>query len=106
VIAAHEGAPRLERILSGRGRDQPPARPTRSPKRFNRLADDEVTELVRLRQHGAEINDLAARFELSRSAVMANLERAGVPGAAVARAHIVTRQTQGCRRALRKRAEL
>lgn len=73
-------ATRLERILSGRGRDRPPARPTRSPRRLSRLTGDEVAELGRLRQDGAEINDLAARFGLSRSAVMANLERAGVPG--------------------------
>ena len=47
---------------------------------MRRLSVDDVTELARLRLEGAEINELAARFGISRSAVMANLQRAGVPG--------------------------
>ena len=41
---------------------------------------DDVTELARLRLEAAEINELAVRFGVSRSAVLANLERAGVAG--------------------------
>jgi hypothetical protein len=41
---------------------------------------DDVSELAQLRLEGAEIKELAVRFEISRSAVMANLERAGVQG--------------------------
>ena len=47
---------------------------------MRRLSVDDVSELARLRLEGAEIKELATQFEISRSAVMANLERAGVPG--------------------------
>jgi hypothetical protein len=47
---------------------------------MRRLSVDDVSELVRLRLDGAQVKQLAVRVEMSRSAVMANLERAGVPG--------------------------
>jgi hypothetical protein len=47
---------------------------------LSRLTDDQAAELVRLREHGAEHHELVARFGISRSAVIANLQRAGVPG--------------------------
>jgi DNA invertase Pin-like site-specific DNA recombinase len=43
------------------------------------LSADEVNELVRLRNSGTEINELAERFGINRDTVMRHLQHAGVP---------------------------
>ena len=44
---------------------------------MRRLSEDQVAALVAEREAGAEINDLAARFGVDRTTVMAHLRRAG-----------------------------
>jgi len=45
----------------------------------HRLTPGEVDELVKARQAGTYINDLAKQFNISRMTVMAHLKRRGVP---------------------------
>jgi transposase-like protein len=40
---------------------------------------DEVRELVKDRNHGAEINQLAERFGVNRDTIMRQLQKTGVP---------------------------
>jgi AraC-like DNA-binding protein len=68
---------RIEAILAGHGRDRLPVRPTRSHQRQRRLDDQEQAQLLSAYDQGVMINDLAAMFGLSRTAVMANLNRLG-----------------------------
>jgi len=44
------------------------------------LTQVEIAELVAARQAGTQIKDLASRFRVHKSTVIAHLERAGVPG--------------------------
>lgn len=58
-----------------------PREPSRSPRRrLLRLSAEQVTQLAADREAGAEINDLAERYGIDRSTVIAHLHRAGVPG--------------------------
>jgi AraC-like DNA-binding protein len=68
---------KFQRVLAGHGRDRPSARATRSPQRQRRLDDQEQAQLLAAYEQGVMINDLAAMFGLSRTAVMANLGRLG-----------------------------
>jgi AraC-like DNA-binding protein len=68
---------KLLSILAGEGRDRPPDRPTRSLQHQRRLDDQELAQLLAAYDQGVMINDLAAMFDLSRTAVMANLNRLG-----------------------------
>ena len=55
-----------------------PAPRTRSPKRRqvqHRLGDHAVADLVRRRQQGTTIDELAVLFEIHRTTVMAHLTR-------------------------------
>lgn len=55
--------------------------PSGSPRRrLRRLADERVAQLAAEREAGAEINDLAERYGIDRSTVIAHLHREGVPG--------------------------
>lgn len=49
-------------------------------RRLRRLTEAQVQELVEVRRAGAEIKELAERFGIDRSTVIAQLRRAGVPG--------------------------
>ncbi len=70
---------RLRQVLSGQGRDSPPARATRSVRQDqHRLCPDEVSDLVRAYNDGATIKELQTQFGVSRSAVMCHLKRNGV----------------------------
>ena len=73
-------ATKLRAILAGSGRDDLPARTTRSVRRLPRLTEPEVADLVSLRQSGEQIDVLAERFGIGRSTVLAHLQRRGVPG--------------------------
>jgi hypothetical protein len=73
-------ATKLRTILAGSGRDDLPARTTRSVRRLPRLSEAEIAELVTLRQPGEQITVLAERFGIGRNTVMAHLRREGVPG--------------------------
>lgn len=44
-----------------------------------RLAPDEVTELVASYRNGADVMDMAKRYRVNRTTVMAHLRREGVP---------------------------
>lgn len=68
---------RLHAILAGHERDRLPARPTRSVQRQRRLDVQEQAQLLASYDVGVMINDLAEMFGLSRTAVMANLNRLG-----------------------------
>ena len=70
---------RLRQVLSGQGRDSPPARATRSVRQAqHRLYPNEVSELVCAYNDGATIKELQALFAVSRTAVMCHLKRNGV----------------------------
>lgn len=56
----------------------PPPRVTSTP--LHRLSPEQITELIEARTAGGQINDLAARFGIHRSTVIAHLNSAGVPG--------------------------
>ena len=73
-------ATKLRSILAGSGRDDLPARTTRSVRRLRRLTEAEVAELVTLRRSGEQIDVLAERFAIGRNTVMAHLKRRDVPG--------------------------
>jgi AraC-like DNA-binding protein len=70
-------ATKLQRVLAGHGRDRLPDRTTRSAQRQRRLDNQERARLLAAYDHGVMINELAAMFGLSRTAVMANLRRLG-----------------------------
>lgn len=58
-----------------------PREPSGSPRRrLRRLPDEQVAQLAAERETGAEIKDLAERYRIDRSTVIAHLHRAGVPG--------------------------
>ena len=73
-------ATKLRSILAGSGREDLPARTTRSVRRLARLTEAEVAELVTMRQAGEQIDVLAERFGIGRNTVLAHLKRRGVPG--------------------------
>lgn len=70
---------RLERVLAGAGQDGVSDRTVPSLRRLRRLSVDEVRELVKARNQGAEINQLAERFDINRDTVMRQLQNEGVP---------------------------
>lgn len=78
LYSNRDNATMVQRILAGHGRDRPPARTTRSPLRQRRLDVQEQAQLLAAYKQGVKINDLAEVFGLSRTAVMANLDRLGV----------------------------
>ena len=49
-------------------------------RRMRQLSEVEVAELVAAREAGAQIKELASRFGVHKSTVLAHLDRAGVPG--------------------------
>lgn len=57
-----------------------PLTPPRRASPLHRLSPEQVAELVTAREAGAQINELAKRFNVHRATVIAHLERAGVPG--------------------------
>ncbi len=78
----HDNVTTLQDILAGQERDRPPARTTRSLRKKqvqHRLEPEEVDRLVERYRTGTKINDLAAEFAISRTAVMNHVERAGSP---------------------------
>ncbi len=68
---------RLQAILAGDSRDRPPGRTTRSHQEQHRLNPDEIRELLARYASGMTINDLAAEFNISRTTVMEQAQRAG-----------------------------
>jgi AraC-like DNA-binding protein len=84
---------RLEAVLAGHGRDRLPARTTRSRQVQRRLDDQEQAQLLAAYDQGVMINDLASMFGLSRTAVMANLNKLG----AESRRGIVDRRIEEAR---------
>lgn len=84
---------KLQAILAGQERDRLPARTTRSPHRQRRLDDQEQAQLLAAYDQGVMINDLASMFGLSRTAVMANLNKLG----AESRRGIVDRRIEEAR---------
>ena len=71
-------ATKLRRILAGGGRDDPPARTTRSVRRLRRLTDVEVDQLIERYQNGCSIHILARDFCIHRTTVSAQLKTRGV----------------------------
>ena len=71
-------ATKLRSILAGGGRDDPPARTTRSVRRLRRLSDPEVDQLVERYQNGCSIHILARDFGIHRTTVTAQLKTGGV----------------------------
>lgn len=71
---------RLECLIAGEGRDRPSDRTVRSQRRCQQLSVEQVRELVKAREQGAEINELAEQFGVDRSTVLEHLKREGVPG--------------------------
>ena len=65
-------------ILAGRGRDDPPARTTRSVRRLRRLSEPEVDQLVERYQNGCSVHILARDFGIHRTTVSAQLKTRGV----------------------------
>lgn len=58
---------------------EPPARPDRPGQRQIRLTEDEIDDLVSAHLDGASSRELAARFGIHRTTVIAHLKRRGVP---------------------------
>jgi DNA invertase Pin-like site-specific DNA recombinase len=70
---------RLNRILSGQGRDRPSHRPVPSLKqKQTRLADSDRNEVIARYLEGETANALASIYDVSRSTVFAILRRAGI----------------------------
>jgi hypothetical protein len=70
---------RLNRILTGQGRDRPSHRPVPSLRqKQTRLADSDRTEVVERYQAGETANGLAEAFDVNRATVFAILQRAGI----------------------------
>jgi transposase-like protein len=69
----------LQRLVAGAGQDPVSDRTVRSQRRLRRLSVDEVRELVKARNQGAEINQLAEQFDINRDTVMRHMQQAGVP---------------------------
>jgi DNA invertase Pin-like site-specific DNA recombinase len=69
---------RLNRILSGQGRDRPSHRPVPSvTQEQTRLTQEQVSELIAMRERGVPIDELASVFDIHRTTVMTHLDRAG-----------------------------
>jgi DNA-directed RNA polymerase specialized sigma24 family protein len=69
---------RLNRILSGQGRDRPSHRPVPSLRqKQTKLTQEQVSELVTMHERGIPIDDLASVFDVHRTTVMTHLDRAG-----------------------------
>ena len=70
---------RLNRILSGQGRDRPSHRPVPSlPQKQTRLADSDRIEVLERYQAGETANALADAFDVNRATIFAILQRAGL----------------------------
>ena len=70
---------RLNRILSGQGRDRPSHRPVPSVKqKQTRLADSDQISVLERYLAGETANTLADYFDVNRATVFATLQRAGV----------------------------
>lgn len=70
-------ATKLRSILAGGGREDPPARTTRSVRHLRRLNDVEVDDLVTRYQSGERIADLARDFGMHRTTISAQLTARG-----------------------------
>ena len=69
---------RMNRILTGQGRDRPSHRPVPSLRqKQTKLAQEQVSELVTMHERGIPIDDLASVFDVHRTTVMTHLDRAG-----------------------------
>jgi DNA-binding CsgD family transcriptional regulator len=74
-----DNASRLNRILSGQGRDRPSHRPVPSLRqKQTRSADSDRTEVQRRYLAGETANALADAFDVNRATVFATLQRAGI----------------------------
>jgi DNA invertase Pin-like site-specific DNA recombinase len=70
---------RLNRILTGQGRDRPSHRPVPSlPQKQTRLAESDRNLVIERYLAGETANALAAAFDLNRATVFAVLQRAGI----------------------------
>jgi transposase-like protein len=70
---------RLDRILSGHGRDRPSHRPVPSVRQQQtRLTDSDRTEVLERYQAGETANALAEAYDVNRATIFARLQRAGI----------------------------
>jgi hypothetical protein len=70
---------RLNRILSGQGRDRPSYRPVPSlPQKQTRLADSDRTKVLERYLTGETANAMADAFDVNRATIFAILKRASI----------------------------
>lgn len=78
LLAKQDLSPRLEATLSRRDEDRILPRPARSIQKQHRLSPNEVHELARQYEAGATALELAHKFGVHRTTVLAHLEHQGI----------------------------